>query len=297
MAFAPRPHVELVHAVDMPAKDVLLPGANKPARLIVLSESPVNKAVSAVLDIPAGWERERGRNDDTFVEHYLLAGDLKVGEGLQLLPHHYFRTEISATSGPFRSVHGARILYFTEGDPMNWTPVSQTGPDISEGITHINTNVVPWGDIFVAGPPVTEEGSTLKIKLLYMDPRTKAYTRLILAEKGWHDHRTAHHPVVEEAYTIHGHMTYNYGALEVDTYFYRPPRIKHGFFQAYPDGTVWIIRSDGELENIYTEPDGTPVNWEPGTEREPVHIDPPVRSERAGPWDGSGQHIPPPEKN
>ena len=27
-------------------------------------------------------------------------------------------------------------------------------------------------------------------------------------------------------------MTYNFGTLEVDTYFYRPPRVKHGFFQA-----------------------------------------------------------------
>jgi hypothetical protein len=94
---------------------------------------------------------------------------------------------------------------------------------------------------------------------------------------------------VEEAFTIAGHMDYNFGALEVDTYFYRPPRVKHGFFQAYPAGTVWIIRSDGQLENIYTESDGTPVNWEPGTDRAPITVKDPVRSRRSGPWDGRGR--------
>jgi hypothetical protein len=293
MAFAPRPHVELVHVLDMPAREITLPGSNMPARLIVLSESPVNKAVSAILDLPPGWRRERGANPDTFVEHYLLAGDLLVGDDLQLLPHHYFRTEIGTAAGPFSTVHGARIVYFTEGDPMAWTPVSSPGPALSEGITWHNTNIMPWEDIFVAGPNVTETGAKLKIKLLHMDPRTKAYTRLILAEKGWYDHRFAHHPVVEEAYTISGHMTYNYGTLEVDTYFYRPPRVKHGDFLSYPDGCVWIIRSDGELENIYTSLDGEPGNWEYGTDREPVPVDEKlVRSKRAGPWNGYGQHIP-----
>lgn len=99
MPFAPRPHVELVNVLDMPAKNLTLKGASAPARLITLSESPQNRAVSAVLDLPAGWRRERGANSDTFVEHYLLSGDLRVG-GLQLLPHHYYRTEPGTAAGP-----------------------------------------------------------------------------------------------------------------------------------------------------------------------------------------------------
>jgi hypothetical protein len=68
--------------------------------------------------------------------------------------------------------------------------------------------------------------------------------------------------------------------------------VKHGFFQAYPDGAVWLIRSDGELLNLYTEADGTPLNWDPGSDREPVYAEP-ERSARAGDWSGSGQHIEP----
>jgi hypothetical protein len=291
MVFAPRPHVELVHVLDMPAREVLLSGANLPARLVVLSESPVNKAVSAVLDLPPGWRRQPGANPDTFMEHYLLAGDLRVGAELQLLPHHYFRTEPGAAAGPYSTVHGARVLFFTEGDPLAWRSVANPGDDLHEGLKWIDTNQVPWGEVFTTGTPVVGQARLL-IKLLHVDPQTRAYTRLIKAMAGWKDHRTAHHPCVEEAYTISGHMTYNFGALEVDTYFYRPPRVKHGFFQAFPDGTIWLIRSDGELLNLYTEADGTPLNWDPGSPREPVHADP-LRSPRAGAWTGDGQHITP----
>src|SRR5262245_61714438 len=291
MSFAPRPHVELVHVLDMPGHDVILPGANQPARLITLSESPVNKAVSAVLDLPPGWQREPGRNPDTFVEHYLLAGDLKVG-GIQLLPHHYFRTERSAAAGAWRTTHGARILYFTEGDPLAWEPAAQPSEDLHEGIKWIDTNKQTWCEVFTVGTPVLDTGARLLIKLLHIDPETRAYTRLVKAMAGWRDHRTAHHTCVEEAYTISGHMTYNFGTLEVDTYFYRPPLVKHGFFQAYPDGTIWLIRSDGELLNLYTKEDGTPLNWDPGSEREPVFADP-SRSARAGAWTGAGQHVVP----
>ena len=296
MAFALRPHVELISVLDMSATPVVLPGASAAVRQITLSASPDNKAVSAVIDIPPAWQRERGTNPDTFVECYLLSGDLNVGGDLQLLPHHYFRTEIGAAAGPFTSVHGARVLVFTEGDLMAWEPISVAAPTIGEGIVHHDTNQMPWIDTFVPGPNVTSTGAQLKLKLMYMDPRSKAYTFLILAEAGWNDHRFAHHPVVEEAYTIRGHMTYNFGTLEVDTYFYRPPGIKHGHFDAFPDGTVWLIRSDGELENIYTSLEGEPGNWAYGTPREPVMTDHEhlVRSKRTGPWSGYGQHIPHP---
>ncbi|GIW09908.1 MAG: hypothetical protein KatS3mg061_0965 [Dehalococcoidia bacterium] len=290
--FAPRPHVELVHVVDLPAREILLPGADRPARLITLSASHVNGAISAILDLPPGWTRQRGANPVTFTEWFLLAGDLAVGEELLLLANHYYRTAQAVAMGPLRTVHGARLLFFTEGDPFAWQPVAEPAPALTEGITHVDTNQVAWIPSIYPGPPVHNEQSRLWTKLLYMGEEHK--TRLVMAGKDWYDHRTSHHPCVEEMFTLRGHMVYNFGVLEVDTYFYRPPRVKHGFFQAYPDGTTWLIRCDGDLENIYTQPDGTPVNWSYGTEREPVWVDPAtlVRSQRAGPWSGAGQHIP-----
>jgi hypothetical protein len=273
----------------------MLPGANMPARQITLSESPVNKAVSAVIDLPRGWQRERGANPDTFVEWYIQAGDLWAGDDLLLLGDHYVRAEPNAAFGPLRTVHGARVMMFTEGDPMAWRLVPGTGPAVSEGVIHTDANMLEWIPSLYPGPPVHGEESRLWTKILNMSDDCK--TRLVRAGNGWYDHRTSHHPCVEEMYTLRGHMTYNFGILEVDTYFYRPPGVKHGFFQAFPAGTTWIIRCDGDLENIYTEPDGTPINWQYGTEREPVVVNPEtlVRSQRAGPWSGAGQHTPKPK--
>jgi hypothetical protein len=272
------------------------PGANLAARLMTLSESPVNQAISAVLDLPPGWQRERGSNPDTFTEWFLLSGDLQVSTDLLLLAGHYYRAGKDVAMGPLSTTHGARILFFTEGDPLAWTASPGSNPAITEGITHVDTNKSEWIPSIYAGPPVHNEQSRLWTKILHMDDECK--TRLVMAGKDWYDHRTSHHPCVEEMYTIRGHMTYNFGVLEVDTYFYRPPRVKHGAFQAFPEGTTWLIRCDGDLENIYTEPDGTPINWAYGTEREPVVVDTEtlVRSKRAGPWDQSRQHIPGPPK-
>lgn len=292
MAFAPRPHVEFVAVVDVPGEAVLFPGASGPGRMMVLSRSPVNGAVSAVLDVPPGWQRERGANPETFAEYYLLSGDLRVGDELQLLPFHYFRAGRGAAAGPLTSVHGARMLFFTEGDPLAWRSIVEPGPDLTEGLFWKDMNKEPWSNSVYDGPPVMDDGGRLRAKQIYRDPETGCHSRLVMAGKGWRDHRTEHHPVVEEMYTLAGHMEYNFGVLEVDTYFYRPPWVKHGFFQTYPDGTTWFLRTDGELENIYTDSDGTPISWEAGTDREPIVVTDVVRSRRAGPWDGRGQHDP-----
>src|SRR5690606_41333409 len=91
----------------------------------------------------------------------------------------------------------------------------------------------------------------LFIKYLHVDPVTGFYTRLVHAQEGWSDHRLAHHPCYEEAYTTQGHMEYNFGTLDLGTYFFRPARVKHGHFTTMEGGATWLLRSDGELKNWY----------------------------------------------
>ena len=108
---------------------------------------------------------------------------------------------------------------------------------------------------------------------------TGFYTRLVHASEGWTDHRLAHHPCYEEAYTVQGHMEYNFGTLDLGTYFFRPARVKHGHFTTMEGGATWLLRSDGELLNWYTQnewvrwggeavnygPDGTRMRWSQST--------------------------------
>ena len=99
------------------------------------------------------------------------------------------------------------------------------------------------------------------------------------AAAGWTDHRLAHHPCYEEAYTVQGHMEYNFGTLDLGTYFFRPARVKHGHFTTMEGGATWLLRSDGELLNWYTQnewvrwggeavnygPDGSRMRWSQST--------------------------------
>ena len=108
----------------------------------------------------------------------------------------------------------------------------------------------------------------LFIKYLHVDPVTGFYTRLVHAQEGWSDHRLAHHPCYEEAYTTQGHMEYNFGTLDLGTYFFRPARVKHGHFTTMEGGATWLLRSDGELANWYTQNEwvrwgGEGVNYGP----------------------------------
>ena len=108
----------------------------------------------------------------------------------------------------------------------------------------------------------------LFIKYLHVDPVSGFYTRLVHAQEGWSDHRLAHHPCYEEAYTTQGHMEYNFGTLDLGTYFFRPARVKHGHFTTMEGGATWLLRSDGELANWYTQNEwvrwgGEGVNYGP----------------------------------
>jgi hypothetical protein len=63
-------------------------------------------------------------------------------------------------------------------------------------------------------------------------------------------------------------MEYNFGTLDLGTYFFRPARVKHGHFTTREGGATWLLRSDGELVNWYTQNEwvrwgGEAVNYGP----------------------------------
>ena len=63
-------------------------------------------------------------------------------------------------------------------------------------------------------------------------------------------------------------MEYNFGTLDLGTYFFRPARVKHGHFTTMEGGATWLLRSDGELANWYTQNEwvrwgGEGVNYGP----------------------------------
>lgn len=284
-----RPHVELIHEDDYiwrPAEPELPLGEGR-AKQRNLAVDEEDGSASLRVDFTADWGRPGGyHHADT--EWYVLEGEIDLG-GRRLGKGAYFHAPKGAAMPWVKAKEGTKILLYREYGDWGFDVAEKDADFARERLTVVDTEAMEWLAVDKPGPK-----PGLFIKMLHQDPETGFYSRLIWAKAGWDDHRLAHHPVYEEAYTISGSMDYNYGDLITGTYFFRPAWVKHGRFTSHePEGCIWLIRSDGELTNYYTTNDrvefhGDPENYDPETHG-PVIAGIPVRSKSAGAWNGSGR--------
>jgi hypothetical protein len=282
-----RPHIELIDETDYIWHDAELPLGEGRARQQNLSVDEEDGSASTRVDFIDDWGRPGGRHiADT--EWYVLDGEIDVG-GKVLGKGGYFHAPKGVAIPTLKAGAGTKLLLYREYGDWGFEETDRDADHATEDFTLLDSEAMQWERVQIAGPP-----AGLHIKMLHRNPDTGFYSRLIWAEPGWTDHRLAHHPVYEEAYTLDGHMTYNYGELTEGTYFFRPARVKHGhFISDGPNGCTWLIRSDGDLVNLYTTDsrvtvEGVPENYDPATEG-PVVAGIPVRSRHTGEWDGTGR--------
>lgn len=299
-----RPHVELIQEADLCWHSAELPRGQGKARQRNLSYDEENGAGSTKVVFESAWHRPAGyHHADT--EWYVLAGELRVGRQV-LRKGAYFRAPAGLRVPEFSVQEGTEVLIFRELQDWGFS-VSKRNRDafVPRGL---NTASTDPGDMTVVDTtrmewmPNVYEGDQqrfLKLKLLYHDPAPpdnpqKGFvTMLCWAPPGWSDDRMVHHPVFEEAYTIDGHLDYNFGRLDAGTYFFRPARVKHGhFISGEEKGFTGIFRMDGSIINWITvnekvTVEGTALNYDPKTQG-PVIAGIPVRSRTAGPWDHDG---------
>ena len=292
-----RPHVELVDEKDLLWHAAELPHGGGVARQRNLSYDEENGAASLLVefltDLAAG--PRRARSADGMVRARGSGDDRRPGarRGRILVCAPRGVTTPAVTADP-----DTRILLFREYGNWEFTPAEGGAVIDDKRLVVCDSDAMEWYDVIDPqnGSPMDfERGGTpvpgLFIKLLWRDPETGFYTRLIKAKPGWREHPLAHHPVFEEAYCLEGEFDYNFGTMTPGQYFFRPAGVRHGDFTAgEKDGCVWILRCDGDLVDWYTENasmemKGDPVNWGdqyPGSEP-PVYIQP-VRSRSIGPW-------------
>ncbi len=299
-----RPHVELIQEADLCWHSAELPRGQGKARQRNLSYDEENGAGSTKVVFESAWHRPAGyHHADT--EWYVLAGELRVGRQV-LRKGAYFRAPAGLRVPEFSVQEGTEVLIFRELQDWGFS-ASKRNRDafVPRGL---NTASTDPGDMTVVDTtrmewmPNVYEGDQqrfLKLKLLYHDPAPpdnpqKGFvTMLCWAPPGWSDDRMVHHPVFEEAYTIDGHLDYNFGRLDAGTYFFRPARVKHGhFISGEEKGFTGIFRMDGSIINWITvnekvTVEGTALNYDPKTQA-PVIAGIPVRSRTAGPWDHDG---------
>lgn len=261
-----RPHVETIQESDYAWHAAELVAGEGRASERRLSVDEEDGSSSLRIDFHTDWGRGPGIHHANTEYHVLEGemsyGDRKIGKGA------YLYAPKGVPTDSIRFAEGARILHYREfGDAGFDRLDSLAAPrwaDAREDVIVIDTEAMQWDAVPNAGPM-----PGLFIKYLHIDPMTHFYTRLVHAQEGWTDHRLAHHPCYEEAYTTQGAMAYNFGDLTVGTYFFRPARVKHGHFTSLEGGATWLLRSDGELQNWYTQNEwvrwgGEAVNWGPG---------------------------------
>ncbi|MFG1853729.1 DUF4437 domain-containing protein [Actinomadura geliboluensis] len=260
-----RPHVELIQENDYVWHAAELVGGEGRASERRLSVDEEDGSCSLRVDFHTDWGRGPGiHHADT--EYHVLEGSMTYG-GRRIGKGGYVYAPKGVPTDAITFSEGTRILHYREYGDAGFDPVqSIEAPrwkDAREDVIVIDSEAMKWDAVPNPGPM-----PGLFIKYLHVDPVTGFYTRLVHAQEGWTDHRLAHHPCYEEAYTVQGHMEYNFGTLDLGTYFFRPARVKHGHFTSMEGGATWLLRSDGELFNWYTQSEwvrwgGEAINWGP----------------------------------
>ncbi len=288
-----RPHVELIQDDDLIWHPSELVGGQGTALQKNLSYDEEDGSVSAKVLFETPWTRPAGVHAAQ-TEWYVLKGCVTIGDEV-LKEGGYWVTPAGVVAPAISVEAGTEILYFREYGDWKFEATDKPWDSVGEDKKLIvkRTDEMDWINVEDGSPMRFDLGGTpvpgLFIKLLYRDEKTGFYTRLIKAKPNWREHPLAHHPCYEEAYTLEGSFHFNFGEMKRGTYFFRPPLIRHGDFTAGDEGTVWLLRCDGDLVDWYTdnarmEMHGDPVNWGPEYPhaQDPVPLQP-VRSRSIGP--------------
>lgn len=245
-----RPHVELIQEDDYVWHGAELVGGEGRASERRLSVDEEDGSSSLRIDFHTDWGRGPGIHHAN-TEYYVLSGSMTY-DGREMGKGAYVYLPKGVPAGAITFHEGSRILHYREYGDAGFDHVDSVAAprwdDAREDVIVRDSEAMHWDAVPNAGPM-----PGLFIKYLHIDPITGFYTRLVHAQEGWADHRLAHHPCYEEAYTTQGLMEYNFGTLDLGTYFFRPARVKHGHFTSLEGGATWLLRSDGELRNWYTQ--------------------------------------------
>jgi hypothetical protein len=291
-----RPHVELVDERDLIWHIAEFQHAVGTAEQQNLCYDEEDGSASLKVRFTSDWSRPAGVHvADT--EWYVLSGEVVIG-GTTLAAQGYWHTPAGVWTPAITVTEGTEILLFREyGDwHFELTDAGRETVRPDQKLTVLDTAQMPWIDVKDGSPMRFDLGGTpvpgLYIKLLHRDERTGFYTRLIKAKPGWRETPLAHHPCSEEAYCLEGGFDYNFGKMWPGTYFWRPSLVRHGDFTADAElGCTWIIRSDADLVDWYTDNAGASMygdatNWGQGfPHTAKPRLVAPVRSRSMGKWE------------
>lgn len=304
-----RPHIEHVSVHDLVWHPAELPRGDGAARQQNLSYDEENGAASTRVMFDTRWRRPGGYHEaDT--EWYVLSGRVRLGDH-ELGDGDYWRAPAGLRVPELDVAAGSEVLIFREFGAYGFS-VSNSDRDgwIAKGGNSISSlpgelTIVPAGSTGWSGNIFdgTAEIRKLELQILYKDfgddpdhPGAGWFTNLVRVPPGKVGTLIEHHQVAEEAYSLVGRMTYNYGVFMPGSYFYRPPSLRHAFLcDSGGMGYVFLMRVNGHIsnwnsENVSFEVGGEALNYDAADPAQrPVTAGLPVRSRTLGSWDGRGR--------
>lgn len=278
-----RAHVEMVHEDDYVWHPAVMPGGEGDVLEKRLSTDEEDGSASLLLTFETDWSRGAGvPHADT--EFFVIEGSMEY-DGKTMGEWEYIQIPKGVPMNELKIAQGSKILHWRTYGPGDFDLGADRWADAKGEVTVTDPGELEWQSTLERTPGPM---APLYIKMLYHNPETDFYTRLIKAPKGWTEPRLPHHPVFEEFYTLTGDTDSVHGPMTPGRYCFRPAWIKHGHYETTEE-TVWILRCDGLLVNLYTTDSwidwgGTAENYDPETQA-PIPSTMPVRSASVGPWD------------
>jgi hypothetical protein len=240
----PRPHIEFVHAQQLPwgaTPFVDAPWCDLPCKL--LSRDPVSGACSLLLRLPPGF-CATATPERRALELYVLEGAATL-DARPLPLDGYADCGAGAFAAPLQSTAGAVLLAFAGAVE------AAAG---TAAVTVIDTHNTPWTRHDI-DPAV--QFLNLSHKVLRHDPLRGDKTLLLSTGAQTHprDWREAQllHDCAEEMYLLGGDIVGERGTMYEGAYFWRPPGRWHGPFGSRR-GSLSLIRfAEGHHRNVWSD--------------------------------------------
>ncbi len=255
-----RPQTENLNALDVAPRPWQPEGLPAGIQIRVLNEDSVSGAVTALLDVPAGWSWPDTGYCAADQEFFILQGALSIGAAT-LANGGFCYYPAGTLQRGWQADSGCQLFAIFAARP-EYVVAAAAAPDAraDQVVEHLDSWAMDWFDPLSASAPSVAFRAGIFVKVLRSDPQTGTSTHLAGLMPGWFAEGIEVHPVREESITISGdvHIGLVNGepgyTCVVGSYYSRPPGVPHGPL-ASKNGNVGLVHTDGLLGIEYqTDP-------------------------------------------
>lgn len=234
--------VELAHAAAIEPLPLELDGWPAGATIKPLSHDDETGALTAIVDLPAGWRRLPGAAEGD-VELFVLAGGVRVGNALRGWGYYEFAPAGSRQPG-WIVEQGCQLLLMARGSPG----FAVGGSTSVSGRIELVTETLPWTETLIGGHP---PGVVMKVLRTVEETGETMLLESIVPR--WDYPVIEYHSCAEELFLIEGDIWLgNSGTMLPGSYLYRPAYYTHGPFYART-GAVILAWLEAAVDSVYID--------------------------------------------